>query len=936
MEFLTQWFDTSGFPARWQCGVGWTDSPWLGWMHILSDVGIWSAYLAIPIVLGYFLARRSDVPFRKVFLLFGAFILACGTTHLLDAILFWWPAYRLAGLVKLFTALVSWATVIALFRVVPLALSMRSVQELEREVAARVKAEEQLTTLNRELEDRVTARTAQLKAERELLQTTLHSIGDGVLMTDADGRITFLNAVAEGLTGWRRAEALGRPMDDVFRIIDAKTRKPSENSALRAIRKGSIISLARETMLIAKDGTQRLIDDSAAPIRGQNQTIIGAVLVFRDVSEKMRVVEELEAKEERLRLAVETTGVGIFDYAIPTAKLEWSTQCQALWGLPPDARSSPEIVLQEIHPAERWQAQAVVHAALDPTGSGDYSLEHKVSQQDGSERWLLIRGKTIFADNRPIRSIGTMFDITERRQREEQVQDAERREKERAAEIEAVLRIAPTPIWITHDPECKHVTGNLASYQLLQMLEGVNVSATATEPIARLFKEYRDGVPMPIEDLPLQRATATGRDVVGAEMTIVHENGTQRELYGNAAPIFDRAGQVRGAVAAFMDVTELKRSEQNLREADRRKDEFLATLAHELRNPLAPIRSSLEVLKRSPGDAAMVKQSLPTIERQLGQMVRLIDDLMDVSRITRNKLELRRVNVDLRPIVQQAVEAAQPHLDAAGHTLSVEMPPESIVLFADADRLAQVLSNLLTNACKYTEPGGQIALKVQQVGSVVSIRVRDNGMGIDPALIPSIFDMFTQIDRTYETPQSGLGIGLTIVKRLVELHEGTLSATSEGRGRGTEFTIRLPVVGNALPQAVEEVPAETPPAMRRILVVDDNEDAASTLAMLLTLTGNAVETAHDGISAVTMAESYRPDVILLDIGMPKQDGYAACRAIRKEPWGKELFLIALTGWGQESDRRKSREAGFDQHLVKPVDHLVLAKILAAGRPATSP
>ncbi len=389
---------------------------------------------------------------------------------------------------------------------------------------------------------------------------------------------------------------------------------------------------------------------------------------------------------------------------------------------------------------------------------------------------------------------------------------------------------------------------------------------------------------------------------------------------------------------AFQDITErkeveeaLRRSQSELLEADRRKDEFLAMLAHELRNPLAPLRNMLEVMKRATGDddGHLVRQARDTMERQLEQMVRLVDDLLDVSRITRNRLELRKERVELAPVIYDVVEMCRPLVLCVGHEIAVSVPPEPIHLHADPVRLAQVFGNLINNSCKYTAPGGRIWLTTERQGNDVVVKVKDTGVGISPDKLNGIFEMFAQVDRSLERSQGGLGIGLTLAKRLAEMHGGSLTAHSEGLGRGSEFVVRLPVLS-------EESKADPPPEpaaerhtmARRILVVDDNRDSATSLAMLLQMTGHDTQTAYDGLEAVEQAEAYRPDVILLDIGLPEMNGYDACREIRRQPWGKEVVVIALTGWGQDDDRRKSKDAGFNAHLVKPVDYAALLKLLA--------
>jgi PAS domain S-box-containing protein len=385
-------------------------------------------------------------------------------------------------------------------------------------------------------------------------------------------------------------------------------------------------------------------------------------------------------------------------------------------------------------------------------------------------------------------------------------------------------------------------------------------------------------------------------------------------------------GDVRGFVNIMRDETEerhaqetLERQAQELKDADQMKNEFLATLAHELRNPLAPIRSSLEVLKEAKGDAGLIEKARSTIIRQVAQMVRLIDDLLDVSRITRGKIELRKERVELAHVIHHAVETCRPMIDGAGHEVDLTLPDVPVVLDADPVRLVQVFGNLLNNACKYTEPGGRVGLTAERQGSELVVSIKDTGIGIPPEMLPKLFDLFMQVDRSLERTRGGLGIGLTLVKRLVEMHQGTVTAYSEGPGRGSAFVVRLPIV-TAIPKG-EPLPKSTlqPAPARRILVVDDNRDSAESLATLLDLRGNEVQTAYDGVEAVEKAAVYRPDVILLDIGLPKMNGYNACRAIREQPWGKNIVMVALTGWGQDEDRRKSVAAGFDSHLVKPVD-----------------
>lgn len=380
------------------------------------------------------------------------------------------------------------------------------------------------------------------------------------------------------------------------------------------------------------------------------------------------------------------------------------------------------------------------------------------------------------------------------------------------------------------------------------------------------------------------------------------------------------------------EVEQRRRAEEALREADRRKDQFLATLAHELRNPLAPLRNALQILRLAGHDRQASEEAHELMERQLSQMVRLVDDLLDVARISCNKIELRRARVDLGAVIRNAVDTSRPLIEAAGHELSLTLPDRAIHVDADALRLAQVFSNLLNNAAKYTEPGGSIAIAAERQGSEVVVAVRDSGVGIEAEKLPVVFDLFAQVDRTLERSQGGLGIGLTLVKQLTELHGGSVEARSAGHGQGSEFVVRLPIAAVTTMPTSDVSTGELPSVHStrlRVLVVDDNKDSARTLERLLSIMGHETRTAYDGGEAMELARSYRPDVILLDIGLPVMSGYEAARSIRCQPWGQDVLMVALTGWGQEDDRRRSREAGFDVHLVKPVEPDVLRGLLAA-------
>lgn len=448
----------------------------------------------------------------------------------------------------------------------------------------------------------------------------------------------------------------------------------------------------------------------------------------------------------------------------------------------------------------------------------------------------------------------------------------------------------------------------------------------------KLFRP--DGTFLPHAECPMAVALREGRRYRNCEVVLERQNGSRVDALVNIDPILDADGRIVGAVNVFHDVSPLKQAQRALRETDRRKDEFLATLAHELRNPLAPLRHMLEVMKQADGDGALLQRARETMEQQVAQMVRLIDDLLDLSRITRNRLELRKAPVDLASVLQHAVETCRPLLEARGHKLRIDAPAGQIVLRADAARLGQVFSNLLDNACKYTEPGGSIRIEVEERAGSVEVTVADHGAGIPRDQLETIFEMFAQVERPTAGPREGLGIGLTIVRQLVAMHGGEVEAFSPGLGAGSRFAVRLPVAADSGRPEAAASPAAPAAGRRRILVVDDNRDAALSLALLLQIGGHETRTAHDGAEALQAAEAFQPHVVLLDIGLPKMNGYDVCRAIRSRPWGKEITLVAVTGWGQPKDRQISKEAGFDEHLVKPVEPCTLQAVVGSGaRPA---
>ena len=414
-----------------------------------------------------------------------------------------------------------------------------------------------------------------------------------------------------------------------------------------------------------------------------------------------------------------------------------------------------------------------------------------------------------------------------------------------------------------------------------------------------------------------------------SEQRVRGADGEWHPILVRAVPVRGERGEIEAWAGISLDISEMKMVENELRELDQRKNEFLATLAHELRNPLAPLRNGLEVMRLAGNNTAAVEKARAMMERQLGQMVRLVDDLLDVSRVSRGKIELRREHVELSSVLTNALETSQPLMAARGHEFVVDLSDDRVMVNADVTRLSQVFWNLLSNAAKYTEPGGRIELALRASGDEVAVSIKDNGIGIPRDMQSRVFDIFTQVNRSLEKSQGGLGIGLSIAKRLVEMHGGTITVKSDGHRQGSEFVVRLPAkveprpraAGSGAPRSVAKGPRH------RILVADDNADSAMTLSLMLEVMGNEVLVANDGQEAVELAASFQPDTILMDIGMPRMNGYDACEAIRAHPWAAGIYMVALTGWGQDEDKIRSREAGFDRHLVKPVEPLTLERLI---------
>jgi len=833
---------------------------------------------------------------------------------------------------------------------------LRGFSKITRDRTENKRAEEALRRAHAELEDRVRQRTAELADEHERLRVTLASIGDAVIATDPYGRITFLNPVAESLTGWAQTDATGLALETVFRIVNEFTRRPAEDPVARVLATGLVVGLANHTTLISRDGTERPIDDSAAPIRDETGKIRGVVLVFRDVTERRR------AEEARSQLAaiVESSDDAIVGKTLDAIVTTWNAGAERLYGytpdeavgksvdlvMPPDRPDELSSLMQKLGRGERVEDYETVRVRKDgrrvdvaltispvKNAAGEIIGASTIAR-DISERKRTTAALRFLADASA--SLASLVDYGSTLQKVASLAvpsfadwcGVDMPDGDGALRRVAVAHVDPAKIELARelyrryppDPNSPH-----GPYQVLRTGRSEMISEIPDELIDRSARdeEHRRilqrlglksymGVPLQTRGRTLGVLTfvsaESGRRYDAADLALAED------VAHRAAVAIENAGLY-----------------SQLRETDRLKDEFLAMLAHELRNPLAPVRNALHVMKQPAATAAIVGQVRDMAERQVRHMGRLLDDLLDVSRVSRGRIELRKEFVDVVPVVASTVEAIRPLMEERRHELTVSVPSEPLWLEADPHRLEQVLTNLLTNAAKYTDPGGRIWLTAERDGRHIVIRVRDTGVGITPEMLSRIFELFVQAERRVDRSQGGLGIGLTLVHRLVELHGGTVEANSPGLGGGSEFIVRLPALSDksdteSSVQNGQAPSARLPP--HRVLVVDDNRDAADSLALSLRLAGQEVRVAHNGPDALKLVEDFRPEIVFLDIGMPGMDGYEVARRIRTLPQCKDLVLIAITGWGQEQDRVRSQQAGFDHHLIKPVEPATVHKLLA--------
>jgi len=645
-----------------------------------------------------------------------------------------------------------------------------------------------------------------------------------------------------------------------------------------------VVSAGAQVSWILEKGELRYDED------GRPYELFGVML---DISQDMRVREALRESEERFRLLAESMPQIVY-VSNSSGEVEYINQ---RWEEYTGRAVASLVELRALTPAEDYERVLEDWQRALELGE-TFVAEYRLRGADGTYRWFLTRAVPVRGpDGRVVRWCGTATDI-----------DAQKRAHE-----ELCLVTDHADVMLAHcDGETRYLFVNKAYTRSFKRSQEEVIGKTIAEVLGpTLFRSVE----------PYVRRVLAG-EPVNFELGVPVGERKMRFLQSRYVPDVDpQSGKVRGFVAAISDVTERRELEEQLRTSDRRKDEFIALLAHELRNPLAPIRYAAGLLK--PGVPPEITAAAhDVIERQVAHMGRLLDDLLDVSRLTRNTLELRLERVDLREIVTSAVNTVRPLFEAVNHEVHLSVPVEPAFVEGDSTRLLQIVGNLLNNAAKFTDPGGRIDVELVRDEGTHVVQVRDNGVGIAPEFLPQLFDLFVQGDRMHARASSGLGVGLSLAKHLVELHAGTIEAHSEGLGKGSVFTVRLPAAVDA--EAVESpaLAENIAPIFQRrhqLLIVDDNLDAANSLAILAQMSGYVTHIANDGLAAIEMAELIRPEAIIMDLGMPRMSGFEAARWVRQQPWGKQTVLIAVTGWGQEEDRRRSREAGFDVHLTKPVD-----------------
>lgn len=687
---------------------------------------------------------------------------------------------------------------------------------------------------------------------------------------------------------------------------------------------------------------QTVFDLTIDPICDRSDRIVGLTGAAVDVTERARLEAQhkqaeaaLRKRGEQLSLAQRAAGAGLWDWDMVTNQVTWSEEYYHLYGLGSDVMPSYENWLACILPIDRSRTEQEIQSAIEQ--GKNLKVNFRIDHPDEGQRWIMVRGQTFYdAGNKPVRMTGIAINITEQKRFEQALIESEAIARTQAEELATLMETAPAAIWIAHDANCHQITANRMAHELMQSEPGSLSTATPPEGRGALpFRQCKQGQDVLPQDLPMQKAIRTGQEVTD-QIEFVYPDGTVRSIYGKAVPLFGPAGVVRGAIGGFTEITALKQSEQEreqllqrervareeAEQANRLKDQFLAVLSHELRSPLNPILGWSKLLQTRSFDSDKTQRALATIERNAQLQAQLVDDLLDLARILRGKLHLTPMAINLAGVVESALETVK--IAAAAKSIALQLDLDRTVRVAgDAARLQQIVGNLLSNAVKFTPENGQITVILRSLNDQADISVQDTGIGISPDFLPYLFESFRQEDISITRKHGGLGLGLAIVRQLVEIHNGTITARSPGEGQGATFSVRLPQLA---PDAADDSAAALPqPALDlsgiRVFSVDDSVDTREFLTVLLGQYGAEVVTVGSATEALTRLKTWRPDVLISDIGMPEIDGYSLIQQIRALPpdQGGAIPAIALTAYARYEDQQQSLASGYQRHLTKPLD-----------------